>query len=132
MKTEKKKILVFGYGLSAILCFIATKNFFTDGWQPLCIGLYGGALVLVTITLCRFPLLKRVYDLWMIVARFIGHVFLNIILILVFYLIFTPIGFFMRLFKKDFLELTIEADKDSYWNKRDQEPFDPQKYTMQF
>jgi len=40
----------------------------------------------------------------------------HVLLAIIFYLIFTPVGFVMRLFGKDPLERT--GKKDSYWKPR--------------
>ena len=50
-------------------------------------------------------------------GRILGLVVNPIILGTIFFLMFTPIGFFMRLFSRDELKLKFSA-KDSYWNKR--------------
>jgi ABC-type uncharacterized transport system permease subunit len=56
----------------------------------------------------------------------------RLILIVMFYLIFTPMGLVMRLFGADPLGLKVEKDKGSYWKKMGQKPFNPQDYERQF
>lgn len=66
-----------------------------------------------------FKPLKPVYDLWMKFAAVLAWVNTRIILIVMFYLVFTPIGLIMRIFGMDVLGLKIERNKESYWLKKD-------------
>lgn len=56
----------------------------------------------------------------------------NTVLVLCFYLVFTPIGFFMRLMGKDFLEQKIDVTAESYWSAHEKQDFDPEHYKKQF
>jgi len=56
----------------------------------------------------------------------------RLILVLIFYLIFTPIGLILRLFGKDLLYRKIDRSAKSYWVDRKPEPFDPKRYERQF
>jgi len=47
-----------------------------------------------------------------------------------FYLIFTPLGLFMRLFNIDLLE--IRKEKDTYWKKKEKMDFNPVNYERRF
>ena len=63
--------------------------------------------------------LKPVYDIWMKFAAVLAWVNTRIILIVMFYLVFTPIGLIMKLFGSDQLGLRMEKEKESYWIKKD-------------
>ena len=52
-------------------------------------------------------------------AAVLGFINTRIILFFIFYFIFTPIAFVLRLFGKDFLEREKNKDKISYWSKRE-------------
>jgi cytochrome c biogenesis factor len=56
----------------------------------------------------------------------------RLILILLFYLVFTPIGLLLRLFGKDLLNRRLDPDAATYWVDREKEPFDPKRYERQF
>jgi hypothetical protein len=49
-------------------------------------------------------------------------------LIIVFYLIFTPIGILLKLFGKDPLNQSIDKKASSYWIKRKQAAFSKESY----
>jgi cytochrome c biogenesis factor len=56
----------------------------------------------------------------------------RLILILLFYLVFTPIGLLLRLLGKDLLNRRFDRDAATYWVDREKEPFDPKRYERQF
>ncbi len=64
-------------------------------------------------------LLKYLYIIWMRLAFILGWINTRILLLAIFYLLFTPIGIGIKLFGVDLLERKIDKNKDSYWKKRD-------------
>lgn len=64
------------------------------------------------------------------VIRFIGQAFLSVILVVVFYGIFTPIGMLVRLFR-DPLDRTLPDDRESFWVRKTPVAFDPKEYEKQ-
>ena len=68
--------------------------------------------------------LKPVYRAWMTFAIILGAVMARVLLTILYYLVVTPIGLIMRLFGKDILDTKMK-DRDSYWHKRPDEPYDP-------
>ncbi len=77
-------------------------------------------------------LLKPIYMIWMGLAFILGWINTRIILAVVFYLIFTPIGLAMRLFGVDLLDRRIEKGKQTYWKKKGKHKFKPLDYERQF
>lgn len=76
--------------------------------------------------------LKPIYIIWMKLAFILSWFNTRLILVIIFYLIFTPFGLVIKLLGKDLLDLKIEKDKPSYWRKKENVPFEPQKYERQF
>jgi hypothetical protein len=56
----------------------------------------------------------------------------RLLLILIFYLVFTPLGLAAKLFGVDFLDRRVEKDKPSYWRKREAAVFKKENYERQF
>lgn len=77
-------------------------------------------------------LLKPVFIFWVKLGSLLGWVNSRIILIAMFYLIFSPFGLIMRLFKKDLLDMKIDKKKESYWIKSEEKEFDRLNYERQF
>ena len=74
-------------------------------------------------------LLKPVYITWMKLAFILGWINTRVLLLLIFYLIFTPIGLVVRLLGKDLLDKKFQINKPSYWIKKEALP---RSYEKQF
>ena len=68
---------------------------------------------------------------WMAFAMVLGHVNTRIILTAMYYLVMTPVGLVMRLFR-DPLDRSLKDTRDSQWIRLDQGPVDPARYERQF
>ena len=76
-------------------------------------------------------LLAPVQRWWMAAAGVLGAVNTRIILGAFFYVVLTPVGLVMRLFR-DPLNLRFDDGTGSGWVRRDQKPVDPASYERQF
>ena len=56
----------------------------------------------------------------------------RLILFILFYIVITPIGFFLRIAGKDFLNLRTDKNSDSYWEKREKGVKEKIDYERQF
>lgn len=63
-------------------------------------------------------LLKPAYLVWMRFAAMLSWINTRLILTVIFYLLFTPIGLIIRLFRMDLLDRKIDKQKVSYWKSR--------------
>ena len=59
---------------------------------------------------------------WLKFAHILGVINTKIILTLIFFIFFTPLGLFMKLFRIDILTKKISFTKDSYWINRKEKP----------
>jgi len=75
--------------------------------------------------------LGPVHRVWMAFATVLGHVNTRIILTVLFYLVMTPIGLIMRLFR-DPLDRSLRDRSTSQWIKREPQPVEPERYERQF
>lgn len=76
--------------------------------------------------------LKPLYILWMKLAFILSWINTRLILVIIFYLVFTPIGIGMKLFRVDLLDRKIDKKRVSYWKKRESRVFNPLDYERQF
>lgn len=76
--------------------------------------------------------LKYVYIAWMALAFTLGFVMSNVILVLFFFLVVTPIGLLARLFQKDFLARKWDKQAASYWIQHTREMRTAESYERQF
>ena len=75
--------------------------------------------------------LGPVHRVWMAFATVLGHVNTRIILTALFYLVMTPIGLIMRLFR-DPLDRSLRDRSTTQWIKREPHPVEPGRYERQF
>lgn len=78
------------------------------------------------------PLVRPVHWPLTKIAHALGWFNTRLILIVVFYLLFTPIGVVLRILGKDLLSRKIDKAAPSYWIPREPEEFDPERYEKQF
>jgi len=90
------------------------------------------SLILIISGLLFPKLLLPLQKTWMTIAVVIGWFMTRLILSILFFLVFTPIGLIARLLGKEFLELNIDKSRDSYWIYREERPFDKKDYERQF
>jgi len=76
-------------------------------------------------------LLKPLYVGLMLIALPIGFVLSHVILFVIFYFFFTPLGLVMRLFGYDPMRKRFDRDARTYWIEREIVT-DPKRYFRQF
>ena len=87
----------------------------------------GGLAVLFGLGGLLWPLgLRPVYFGWMSLAVVLGYFVSRLVLTAVYYLVVTPTGLVMRLLGRDFLDRKLK-DRDSYWQRRPQQEYNPRQ-----
>ena len=85
-----------------------------------------GALVVAGVLIVPALLFPRSLRLlhrgWMAIGHVLGWINTRLILGIIFYALFTPIGFFMRLLGRDPMSRQFEPSADTYRVKRRQRP----------
>lgn len=116
IKGSKKDLRKFGITVGSALLIICAVLFWFEKSAWLYLLIIGIILILSGLL---FPLiLKPLNKIWMTLAIILGWIMTRVILIILFYIILTPIGFIAKIFKKDFLDLKINKSTNSYWEKR--------------
>jgi hypothetical protein len=85
-----------------------------DNWA---IGLLAAGLVVGLAGLIKPELMRPIYSGWMIAAFPIGWTVSQLMLVVLFYGVFTPVGLVFRLMRRDALSLRRKATS-SYWVKK--------------
>lgn len=132
MSKEKKDLLVFGYGLGGIAAVFGVGSWVKHGLGLAGIVLLLCSMIFLTVTTFDWKSLKPGYQGWMKIAHLIGGVVTAGILSLVFFLIFTPIGIFLKLTGRDHLQRNYLKGAVTYWEKRDQTVLNKERYHQQF
>jgi hypothetical protein len=118
-----KALRKFALTVGAVLFIIAGVLYFRKTsygpGSPYVWTLAAAAALLVFFGLTLPSSLKWVYRRWMLAAFIMGWFVSRIILFLLYYMVITPIGLIAKLSGRDFLELKIDRQADSYWSVRD-------------
>lgn len=76
----------------------------------------GGAGIGIGVLALLVPLLaKPFYFLWMMIGFVMGSIMSRVILILIFYVVLTPVALVFRLIKRDALRLKKTSESGTYW-----------------
>jgi hypothetical protein len=114
LQPDKRELRHFGLLMGALiaLLFGALLPWLWGFGHALWPWLVGGAFVLWA-ALAPW-MLAPVYRIWMKIGAVLGWVNTRLILGVVFYFLFTPIGLIMRLFRHDAMARKFEPRADSY------------------
>ncbi len=89
------------------------------------------ALTVGPVGIIRPQTLRPIYVAWMVLAFPIGWTISQLILALMFYGLFTPIGLIFRIIGRDSLHRARQPGLESYWTPKPT-PADPRRYFKQF
>ncbi len=76
------------------------------------------AAIFLILGLLKSKFLTPLNKLWMKFGELLGKIIAPLVMGIIYFLIVTPIGLFMRLLRKDLLKLKFNKNK-SYWLKRE-------------
>jgi len=105
---------------------------FQGGLGPVAKIFSVASVLVLSITIFKVDLLSPFYTGWMKVAHVIGEIITGLIMVIIYFAVFTPMGIFFRIIRKDFLDRTLNSEVETYWIKRDEKPNEPERYTKQF
>ena len=106
----------FGLFFSAIFFLIGLWPLLSA--SPLRLWSISLAVVLLALALARPRLLKPLNYSWLKLGEILGKIIAPIIMCLIFFIILTPISFFVRVLGKDLLRLKFSKN-NTYWIKRE-------------
>lgn len=116
IKEDQKSIRIFGAGLTVILLIlIAFQLLFgkeMSSWLLMMAIAIGG------ITLFASRWIKIIYYPWMVITKLLGLFLSYLILIILYYTVFTPLGLILRMRGHDPMKSAHHGD--SYWVHREQ------------
>ncbi|MDD4979721.1 MAG: SxtJ family membrane protein [Candidatus Omnitrophica bacterium] len=130
LKLDKNNLKKFGITMGIAFFIIALLLVIRHKHNSLPVFLISAIFFIFAFTLQ--VLLKSVYIFWMKLAYVLSWINTRLILLIMFYLILTPIGLIMKLFKVDLLYLKTDKKRQSYWREREKKLFSPLNYERQF
>jgi len=73
------------------------------------------SLIFLILGILNSKLLNPLNKFWNYLGFFLGMIISPIVMGIIFFLIISPIGLIMRLFRKDLLKLKTDKNLNSYW-----------------
>ena len=129
-RTEKQ-LKQYGLMMAGVLsCFVAL--FLYKAWHTPAMALGVWVLFFLTLGLFAPTRLEKVYQAWMKFTEVIGKFNFKLILGLLYFVIFMPVGRVASLFREDPLTRKIEPEKKSYWHGCQPRNEDPKRFEKQF
>ena len=78
------------------------------------------SILFLILGILNSKILSPIKRVWIRFGELLGKIISPIILAVVFFIVVTPIGLFMKILRKDLLNIKFTKDK-SYWIKRDKD-----------
>lgn len=125
-----KELRDFAFTLSCALGFLGGVILWRKGEIGFLFWVIG--MVILSMGLLRPRLLVPINKVWMGISFLMGFFMTHLILALMYYLIFTPVGLVMKTLGKDPLSLKHDPNVKSYWIKRPREEFNRESYEKMF
>ena len=116
-RDELKDLRQFGMVLAAVLTVFGAIHFLKHR-MILAQWFCGVVLIVLCLGLLAPGMLKNVYAVFLKAAHAIGWFNTRVILILIYYVILTPIAIIVRICGKDPLNRKIEKSASGYWSVR--------------
>ncbi len=130
IKEDNTTLRKFGLTVGTVLLLIGIVLYLTGKSSSVVFG--GAGVLLIWFGLILSNILKPLNKIWMTLAVILGWFMSRLILFILFYIVITPIGFFLRIAGKDFLNLRTDKNSDSYWEKREKTVKEKIDYERQF
>lgn len=111
---DKKSLKKFGMIMGAAFLVAAAFILFKHKNNIFPVLIISG--IFFTLASIAPVFLGPVYIIWMKFAFILNWINTRLILFVIFYLVFTPIGLIIRLLRKDLLDKKIDKNKESYWH----------------
>ena len=128
IKKEKRDIRIVFLIFSAIFGVFAWRHY----PSTLSYAFMGVVIVILPLVAFAPTLLRPVFNLWLKIAHAIGWFNTQVLLTIVFILVFIPTGFIMKLLRKDPMKRKMLAE-ETYWEPYELEGLkDRNRYERQF
>lgn len=130
LKPNKKNLRIFSISMFIALTIIGTILLLRH--KENYIWFYSAGTSLILAGIFAPGILKPIFLIWTKITLTLAWINTRLILMIIFYLVFTPIGLAIRLFGVDLLDRKIDKFKDSYWKQKEKKEFKPLDYERQF
>lgn len=131
-RSTKKEIRTWALVMAAILVVVGVVQFFLWGHVKTATVFWTLSALFFLSGIILPTVLRPLYFLWLKFAASLAWVNTRLLIGIIFFLIFSPIGIILRILRKDLIKQSWDAQASSYWIKRPDEPFDSSRYEKQY
>jgi hypothetical protein len=125
----RKQLVTFGVTMGGALAVLAAARVWRRGLDEVAISAFIAEVLFALSALTAPGALASVYRWWMRFAEVLGWINTRIILVVIFYLVVTPLGLIMRILRRSPLDV---ARRDSYWTEPTRNSYGDKHYEKQF
>jgi len=130
IKSNKSDLRKFGITMAVVLMLLGGLFFWKEKGYYFYFLIFAAAFIISGLAL---PIvLKPVHKVWMTISIILGWIMTRVILSILFYLVVTPTRGLARLFGKQFLDLKIDKNINSYWISKQEQKLNKADYEKQF
>ena len=108
-----------GIGLPLLCGVLGAVLYWKFGLPAVALSVWGGGVVVGLIGLLRPSLIRPVFIACMYAALPPGWLLSHLILTLLYYLVFTPVGLWLRLVRGDPMARRADKAAETYWQPRE-------------
>ena len=130
IKSDKSDLRKFGITMGIILTLLGGLFLWREKGYFIYFFILAAAFIIPGLVLPAA--LRPAHKGWMTLSILLGWVMTRVILSVLFYLVVTPTRCLARLFGKQFLDLKIDNNIESYWIQREKQPLNKTDYERQF
>ncbi len=94
--------------------------------------LWAAGLLILLAGFLRPKLLALPYRFWMALGLVLGFITTHVILAVMYYFAFTPVGIMMRIFSRDPMARGFNRKAQSYWVKREEADYGQERYEKMY
>ncbi|MEW5947533.1 MAG: SxtJ family membrane protein [bacterium] len=130
---EEEKRNARRFGFTGFIFFLAVSALaFARGHSQAGAAFASLGAALIILALVSLSALVRVFRVWMAVVGVIGWVNRQVLLTIVFFLVFTPVSLALRLMGTDYMGRRFDPGAGTYWVPREDKPMDRERYEKRF
>lgn len=118
---KKKDLRTFAQIWSFIFCILAFLPIIRGEGEIRVWAIYVAASFFV-ISFAFPKILTYFYIYWLKFGEIMGNIISKIILTVLFFIVFMPIGILFKILGKDLLSKKFDTNKETYWIERDTQP----------
>ncbi|HTN44647.1 MAG TPA: SxtJ family membrane protein [Nitrospiria bacterium] len=131
IKLDRKVVRNFGLILALLLALLGCVKIYKGQMAVSFLALFFSFLAAVSALFFQ-PVIRPIYIGAMKISIILGWINTRVLLILIYFLLLSPLCVVLRIFGRNSLDEKIEPHKESYWIRREKVPFDKKSYERQF